>query len=105
MDTLERGDEDELVKELRKQLREKYDERSARLEVASTNDQNLRSQINRVKETVNRIFNEDKTLGERINDLFREQGIMIHVHVVSILTVISLAISTIVASIVASVAR
>ena len=40
-------------------------------------------------------------LGERINTIFREQGIT----VVSILTAISLAISTIVASIVASCER
>ena len=45
-------------------------------------------------------MNEDKTLGERINTIFREQDITI----VSTLTAISLAISTIVASILDSVA-
>ena len=54
--------------------------------------------INRIKETFRRILEKDKTLGEKNNTLFREQGIT----VVSILTAISLAISTIVASIVAS---
>ena len=64
-----------------------------------TGERNERTQFNRIKETFDRVLNEDITLGERINTIFREQGIT----VVSILTTISLAISTIVASIVASV--
>ena len=92
------GDPQE-VEELRQQLREQQDERSARLEVASTNERVLRSQINRIKETINRMLEKDVTLRDKIKTLFRELGITI----VSILTAISLAISTIVASIVASV--
>ena len=57
-----RDNEDVAVsEELRKQLRDKQDERSARLEVASTNVRSLRSQINRIKETYHRIVEEDKT--------------------------------------------
>ena len=62
-------------------------------------EKKLRSQINRIKETIHRMLEKDATLGEKIQTLFREQGVTI----VSILTAISLAISTIVASIVASV--
>ena len=86
MNALDWGDEDELVKKLREQLRDKQIERSSRLEVVSINKGALSSQFNRIKETYRRIMNEDKTLGERINTIFREQDITI----VSTLTAISL---------------
>ena len=52
----------------------------------------LRSQISRIRETINRLINEDTTLAERIRTLFREQGITI----VSILTALGMVISTLV---------
>ena len=67
-------------------------ERQARLEALSTNRAALRSQINRIRETIRRLLHEDKTLAERIQTLFREQGITI----ASILTAIGMAISTLV---------
>ena len=67
-------------------------ERQARLEALSTNKAALRSQINRIRETIRRLLYEDTTLAERIRTLFREQGITI----VSILTAIGMAISTLV---------
>ena len=67
-------------------------ERQARLEALSTNRAALRSQINRIRETIRRLLHEDKTLAERIRTLFREQGIAI----ASILTAIGMAISTLV---------
>ena len=67
-------------------------ERQARLEALSTNRAALRSQINRIRETIRRLLHEDKTLAERIRTLFREQGITI----ASILTAIGTAISTLV---------
>ena len=67
-------------------------ERQARLEALSTNRAALRSQINRICETIRRLLHEDKTLAERIRTLFREQGITI----ASILTAIGMAISTLV---------
>ena len=66
--------------------------RQARLEAFSTNRATLRSQINRIRETIRRLLHEDKTLAERIRTLFREQGITI----ASILTAIGMAISTLV---------
>ena len=66
-------------------------ERQARLEALSTNKAALRSQINRIRETIRRLLHE-KTLAERIRTLFREQGITI----ASILTAIGMAISTLV---------
>ena len=73
-------------------LRSLQDERDARLEAASSMRQDLRSQINRVRETISRILHEDTTLAERIRTLFREQGVTI----ASILTAIGMAISTLV---------
>ena len=65
-------------------------ERQARLEALSTNRAALRSQINRIRETIRRLLHEDKTLAERIRTLFSEQGITI----ASILTAMRMAIST-----------
>ena len=67
-------------------------EKQARLEALSTNRAALRSQINRIRETIRWLLHEDKTLAERIRTLFREQGIKI----ASILTAIGMAISTLV---------
>ena len=60
-------------------------ERQTRLEALFTNRAALRSQINRICETIRRLLHEDKTLAERILTLFREQGITI----ASILTALS----------------
>ena len=68
------------------------DERVSRLEAASASREALRSQISRIRETINRLINEDTTLAERIRTLFREQGITI----VSILTALGMVISTLV---------
>ena len=68
------------------------DERAVRLEAASANREDLRSQINQMRETMCRILSKDTTLAERIRTLLREQGVMI----ASVLTAIGLAISTLV---------
>ena len=73
-------------------LRELQDERASRLEAAAANREALRSQVNRIWDTINRILHEDTTLAERIRTLFREQGITI----ASILTAKGMAISTLV---------
>ena len=77
---------------LRLQLDDLNLERASRLEAISANKEALRSQINRIRETIHRILNEDTTLAERIRTLFREQGITI----ASILTAFGMLISTIV---------
>ena len=78
--------------ELQGELSDVELERQARLEALSTYRAALRSQINRIRETIRRLLHEDKTLAERIRALFREQGITI----ASILTAIGMAISTLV---------
>ena len=89
---LEEAQNDTDKDRIAKLLRQRQDERAARLEAASATRKALRSQISRIRETLHRILHEDKTLAERIRTLFREQGITI----VSILTALGMIISTIV---------
>ena len=71
-------------------LRNLEDERSARLEAASSNRKALRSQISRIRETIVQVLNDDTTLADKIKTLFREQGITI----ANILTALGFIIST-----------
>ena len=81
--------EDELSKrDITARLKNLEDERSARLEAATANKEALHGQINRIKETINKVLKEDSTLGERLRTLFKEQGITI----VSVLTAIGMII-------------
>ena len=68
------------------------DETASCLEAASASREALRSQINRMQETINHLLHEDTTLADHILTLFREQGITI----ASILTAIRMTISTLV---------
>ena len=52
----------------------------------------LKNQITSFKETIAKVLDKDTSLGEKIQTLFREQGIMI----VSILTAIGMAIGVLV---------
>ena len=88
--------EDETSKRgIRSRLKNLEDERAARLEAASANKE-LRGQINRIKETINKVLKEDTTLRERLKTLFKEQGITI----VSILTAIGMIIGVIVKAVI-----
>ncbi|XP_071177418.1 uncharacterized protein MCAP_0864-like [Mytilus edulis] len=86
-------DNDEFqIDRISSRIRELESERSARLEVININKEKLRSQVNRFKQTIHKMLNEDRTLGERIRTLFREQGITI----VSVLTAFGMIIGVIV---------
>ena len=88
-----KADNDEFqIERISSRIRELESERSARLEVINVNRDKLRSQVNRIKDTINKILKEDTTLGERIKTLFREQGITI----VSVLTAFGMIIGVIV---------
>ena len=50
-------------------LKNSKDERAASLEAASVGKK--RTQINRLKETIDKVFKEDTTLGERLRTLFK----------------------------------
>ena len=58
-------------------------------------DDKFRSQFQRIKQTIDKMLNQDMTLGERIQTLFREQGITI----TSVITALGLAIGMIINSI------
>ena len=93
LDEADDGGVDELIRRrIAERLRDLQDERSARLEAASASKDALRSQISRIRETIGRVLNEDTTLAERVRTLFREQGVTL----VSILTAVGMAISTLV---------
>ena len=93
LDEADAGGVDELIRRrIAERLRDLQDERSARLEAASASKDALRSQISHIRETIGRVLNEDTTLAERVRTLFREQGVTL----VSILTVVGMAISTLV---------
>ena len=58
-------------------------------------DDKFRGQFERIKQTIDKMLNQDMTLGERIQTLFREQGITI----TSVITALGLAIGMIIKSI------
>ena len=90
------ADEENLGLDIKNRILHRLDElqqeRSARLEALSAVRDDLRTQVNRIKETVQRVLHENTTLMERIKTLFKEQGITI----ASIITAIGFAISTLV---------
>ena len=88
---------DEITKrDIRSRINNLEDERDARLEAASANKEELRGQINRIKETIDKVLKEDTTLRERLKTLFKEQGITI----ISILTAIGMIIGDIVEAVI-----
>ena len=65
--------------------------KQARLELLSQNQEELQTQVARIKQTFEKVLDKDTSLAERICTLFREQGITI----AAILTALSMTISTI----------
>ena len=70
-------------------------EKRARLEILSQNQKDLQTQVARIKQTLEKVFDKNSSLGERICTFFREQVITIF----SILTAFSMTVSTIVLAI------
>ena len=83
---------DEQKRRYRDRLDQLNTEKQARLEVLSQNRKDLQTQAARIKQTLEKALDQNKSLAERIRTLFREQGITIF----SILTALSMTISTIV---------
>ena len=83
---------DEQKRLYRDRLDELNTEKQARLEVLPQNRKDLQTQAARIKQTLEKALDQNKSLAERIRTLFREQGITIF----SILTALSMTISTIV---------
>ena len=93
---LQEAEDETSKRDIRSRIQNLEDERAARLEAASANKEELRGQINRIKETINKVLKEDTTLRERLKTLFKEQGITI----VSILTAIGMIIDVIVEAVI-----
>ena len=93
---LQEAEDETSKRDIRSRIQNLEDERAARLEAASANKEELRGQINRIKETINKILKEDTTLRERLKTLFKEQSITI----VSILTAIGMIIGVIVEAVI-----
>ena len=93
---LQEAEDETSKRDIRSRIQNLEDERAARLEAASANKEELRGQINRIKETINKVLKEDTTLRERPKTLFKEQGITI----VSILTAIGMIIGVIVQAVI-----
>ena len=70
-------------------------EKQARIEILLQNRKDLQTQVARIKQTPEKVLDQNTSLAERIRTLFREQGITIF----SIPTALSMTVSTIVRSI------
>ena len=66
-------------------------EKQARLEILSQNRKDLQTQVAKIKQTIEKVLDQNTSLAERICTLFCEQGITIF----SILTALLMTISTI----------
>ena len=66
-------------------------EKQASQQILSQNQKDLQTQVARIKQTLEKVLDKNKSLAERIRALFREQGITIF----SVLTALSMAISII----------
>ena len=77
---------------IQKRLKGFQDEYKVRLESLSLQKKELQSQFARIRQTLNKIADKDRSLKERLNILWREQGLTI----VSVLTAVGLTISTLV---------
>ena len=81
-------------KKVTDRLKALKEERSARLEITSQNEKELASQYSRIRQTAEKILDEDLGLREKIKLVFREHGLTI----TAVLSSIGLLISTIVTS-------
>ena len=82
---------DEQKRLYRDRLNDLNTEKQARLEILSQNRKDLQTQVARIKQTLEKVLDQNSSLAERIRTLFREQGITIF----SIRTALSMTISTI----------
>ena len=79
-------------KRIENRLKSLKDEYDVRLETLSQSEKALSSQFARIRRTIDKIADKDRSLKERLSILWREQGITL----VSVLTAIGMTISTLV---------
>ena len=89
---LERPGTTERADQIEREIQKAEDQLAAARDSIDTHNQQLRSQVRQIRETISSVLDKNKPLAERLRILFREQGVTI----ASILTAIGLAISTLV---------
>ena len=89
---VERAGTTERADQIEREIQKAKDQLRATEDSIDTLNQESRSQIRQIRDSLLSVLDKNTTLAERVRTLFREQGVMI----VSILTAIGLAISTLV---------
>ena len=89
---LERPGTTERADQIEREIQKAEDQLRATEDSIDTLNQESRSQVSQIRDSLLRVLDKNTTLAERVRTLFREQGVTI----VSILTAIGLAISTLV---------
>ena len=64
-------------------------EKKARLEILLQNREDLQTQVARIRQTLEKVLDQNTSLAERIHTLFREQGITIFSILMALSTTIS----------------
>ena len=91
-ENLERAVTTERVDQIEREIQKAEDQLRATEDSIDALDQESRSQIRQIRDSLLRVLDKNTTLAERVRTLFREQGVTI----ASILTAIGMAISTLV---------
>ena len=89
---LERPGTTERADQIEREIQKAEDQLRATEDSIDTLNQESRSQVSQIRDSLLRVLDKNTTLAERVRTLFREQGVTI----VSILTAIGMAISTLV---------
>ena len=89
---LERPGTTERADQIEREIQKAEDQLAAARDSIDALNQQLRSQVRQIRETISSVLDKNKPLAERLRILFREQGVTI----ASILTAVGLAISTLV---------
>ena len=91
-ENLERAGTTERADQIEREIQNAEDQLRATEDSIDALDQESRSQIRQIRDSLLRVLDKNTTLAERVRTLFREQGVTI----ASILTAIGMAISTLV---------
>ena len=85
-------DDEHQKKRIKERLKQLKDERELRIETQSQLKPKLQTQVARIRQTLDKIADGDRSLKERLKILWREQGLTL----VSVLTAIGMTVSTLV---------
>ena len=89
---LDEADTDQQRERIEGRIAKLKGEREVRLETLTQLREKLQSQFARIRQTLNKVADGDRTLKERLKILFREQGLTI----ISVLTAVGMTVSTLI---------